>query len=392
MRVAFVWSLSMPAFRLCAVLALTGSLFAADAPAHKPNPRLAAIQPGSSLDLGAFTVETPEGEPENYANQVTDYSGMVYDAWNHRVLLFGGGHATTFTDTIYAFDLQTLTWASLYKPTPRRFYTADNMAKGFWKAGGQGSYPRPVGRHTYDQLVVPDDLPRLYLMRSGCGPSMVAPGIGYFGGAGGIYDFATGRWEMTEPVPFGGYGDAAEFDPVSKLVVGVSNAGFAVWNPKTRTTQSFDLKPSVNAYSGTLAYDPVDQAMYGFPANMQAWRLELDRANVGKSKLKLLQPSGTAPPATECAFAWDAANRCFGGNVQGGTAFGYDPVANAWTGQPIAGLQGVSLVFHCLVYDPVSSVYVVVGKGPAGKRTYAFKAANPPTSSTPSNPSKPANP
>jgi len=360
--------------RLALAFALCGSVSAADA-TRKPNARLTAIQPGHGLDLGAFVVATPAGEPENYGKGVTDYSGMVYDRWNHRILLFGGGHATTFTDAIYAFDLETLSWTALYQPTPRKFYTPDNMEKGFWKAGEQGLYPRPIGRHTYDQLIVPDDRKQLYLMRSGCGPSTIAPGIGYFGGAGGVYDFATGRWEMVPPVPFGGYGDAAEYDPLTMKVVGVSASGFAIWDPQTRTSQPFSLRPKVNAYAGTLAYNPRDTAMYGFPVKTDPWRLELDRAEPSKSKLTLLQPGGMAPPKVECAFAWDEANSVFGGNIQDGIAFGYDPVKNTWTSQAIAGLEGVSLVFHCLIYDPVSAVFVCIGSGPKtkGRRTYAFK-------------------
>ena len=33
-------------------------------------------------------------------------------------LMFGGGHATTYPDAVFAFDLATLKWQELYAPTP----------------------------------------------------------------------------------------------------------------------------------------------------------------------------------------------------------------------------------------------------------------------------------
>ena len=140
-----------------------------------PNPKLAALADNTALDLGALNLESPEGEGEESANRVTDYSGMVYDPHNHRILMFGGGHATTYTDAIYAFNFNTLAWKALYKPTPQKFYKPENLEKAFWKTGGEGPYPRPAARHTYDLLIVPDHRKEFLLLRNGGGPSSVAP-------------------------------------------------------------------------------------------------------------------------------------------------------------------------------------------------------------------------
>jgi RHS repeat-associated protein len=158
-----------------------GKETAAPASRFKPNPTLASLADNTATSLGAFAWEKPAGEPPS--GSVTDYSGMTYDPHNNRILLFGGGHATTWTDAIYAFSFGDLKWNALYSPTPAKFYKKDNMDRGFWKAGATGNYPRPVGRHTYDLLVVPDDREELLLLMNGCGPSSVAPGFGYFGSA-----------------------------------------------------------------------------------------------------------------------------------------------------------------------------------------------------------------
>jgi hypothetical protein len=170
-------------------------------PAFQPNPKLADLADNTVMDLGVFNWEKPAGE--GASGSVTDYSGMTYDPHNNRILLFGGGHATTFTDAVYAFTFSDLKWSSLYSPTPAKFYTKDNMDRGFWKAGEKGNYPRPVGRHTYDLLVVPDDREELLLMMNGCGPSSVAPGFGYWGGRSGSHDFKTGKWKIMPVSPFG---------------------------------------------------------------------------------------------------------------------------------------------------------------------------------------------
>ena len=108
----------------------------------KPNPTLAGLADNTTINLGAFQWEKPAGEAAS--GSVTDYSGMTYDPHNNRILLFGGGHATTWTDAIYAFSFTTLKWTVLYSPTPAKFYKKENMDRGFWKAGAEGNYPRPV--------------------------------------------------------------------------------------------------------------------------------------------------------------------------------------------------------------------------------------------------------
>jgi hypothetical protein len=344
------------------------------------NPKLSAVADNTALDLGALNLESPEGEGEGSANRVTDYSGMVYDPHNHRILMFGGGHATTYTDAIYAFDFNTLAWKALYKPTPRKFYKPENMEKAFWKTGGEGPYPRPAARHTYDLLIVPDHRKEFLLLRDGGGPSSVAPGIGYFGGGAGAYDFATGKWERFE-VPFGGYGDAAAYDPVSKKIIGMAGQSIYVFDPETRMSKKIldDISDrfKVTHYSGTIVYYPPDQSMYVIPANKEIWKLELDRGDFSHSKITKLAPSGGKPPESECAFAYDPAYKVIGGGVLGGKFYEFNPAGNAWSREEIQGAKCGQMTFHCLVYDPVDKVYIFIGVGrenAGGNRTYAYRA------------------
>lgn len=350
---------------------VTGAAAADAKPA--PNPKLTALAAGTAIDLGALSLEDPAGEEKGSANRVTDYSGMTYDQHNHRILMFGGGHATTFTDTIYAFSFDTLQWKSLYTPTPQKFYKPENMDQGFWKTGGEGPYPRPAARHTYDLLIVPDHRKELLVLRNGCGPSSVAPGIGYFGNNGGAYDFATGKWEAF-PCQFGGYGAVSEYDPVSKKVIASSGQEIFLFDPETRKPQvilsDINDKFKVTGYSGTMVYCPMDQRMYSIPSTMAVWALELDRTDFKKSKVVTLKPTGTPPPNAENAFAWDPVKKCIGGGINSNKFYTFDPAKSAWSADEITGAQPGTMTYHCLAYDPVDHVYIFI----ANRHTWAYRA------------------
>ncbi len=361
------------------ILVLTPALVAAQsappaaAATARPNPKLAGLAPGTAIDLGPLNLESPEGEGDGSANRVTDYSGMTYDPHNHRILMFGGGHATTFTDTIYAFSFETLQWKALYKPTPQKFYKPENMDKGFWKSGGEGPYPRPAARHTYDFLIVPDHRKEFLLLRDGCGPSSVAPGIGYFGGAAGAYDFATGKWEAFA-VPFGGYGGVSEYDPVSKKILAVMGQKVFLFDAETRKSQvildDIQDKYKVTGYSGTLVYCPIDQRMYAVPASMEVWSLEMNRTDFAKSKISKMTVTGTAPPNAECGFVFDKERKVISGGVNANKFYSFNPATSAWTSEEIKGVQPGTMTFHCLAYDPADKVFVFI----AGGHTYAYRA------------------
>jgi hypothetical protein len=348
-------------------------LNAADQVAPKPpfaaNPKL-NLPDNTAIDLGPFNWEMPDGETPTGA--VTDYSGMVYDMHNHRILVFGGGHAATYTDAIYCFDLAQLKWSALYKPTPHKYYTKENMDRGFWKAGDATDYPRPVGRHTYDLLVIPQDQEGLWLLMSGDGPSAAAPGFGYWGGAAGAYDFKTARWRMLPKCPFGSYGGVSEYDPVSKQIFGALGQGIWSYDPQTGTSKQIldnitDMH-KVSGYCGTMLYFPPDGKMYVISQKTKIWSLELDRADLTKSKITPLSPQGQCL-SDECAFAFDSKNSVIGGGVKDNVFYVYDPAQNAWVSHQIEGVQPGTMTFHCLIYSPVDNAYIFI----ANKRTWAYR-------------------
>ena len=327
-----------------------------------PNPKLAALKANQILDLKGTKFATPVGEPANYADRsVTDYSGMVYDPHHHRILLFGGGHSATFSDAIYAFSFQTLSWKELYTPTPSKFYKKSNMVKGFWQKGGSGPYPRPVGRHTYDLLVVPSHRKELLMLRNGGGPSFVAPGIGYFGGAAGVYDFTTKKWTPIT-VPFGGYGNVAEYDPPSKKVIAIKSGRIFVFDPDTRkSTELFSV--SGLSYSNTLVYYPPNQKMYYIRRGTKdVWELTLDRKNWKQSKMVKITVTGQHSKHGEPGYAYDDKNKLIGGGVHNSVFYALDPVKKVWLSQTISNGKPGNMAFHTIAYSPKDNVYIFIAK------------------------------
>ncbi|MGB1110668.1 MAG: hypothetical protein ACPG4N_09945, partial [Gammaproteobacteria bacterium] len=227
------------------------------------------LKPNTALDIGAFEWEKPAGGPK--IGSVLDYSGMVYDPHHNRMLVFGGGHSTTWTDAVYALDLTTFQWTSLYQPSPYAIYQPDNMQASFWKDSLGPDYPRPVGRHSYDLLVVPQQRKELFMLRAGTAGSKVTNRLGFktydsmMGGAWGVMDLQTHQWETIPRInnDFGRLGGVAEYDPISEkiIVLGVRQA-YAV-DVETREAEVIIPKLPVSAYSGSMVYCPEDDSMIG---------------------------------------------------------------------------------------------------------------------------------
>src|SRR5262249_20798587 len=125
----------------------------------------------TAVDLGAYTCKKPAGDT-TACQGITDYSTFVYHPGIHKLLMFGGGHATTFRDDVDVFDFSSLTWGHGDVSTPCTDMTKENQtAYGTWATTGH-----PHSRHTYDLLVVAQNTGELILLRQsglagGCSPA-----------------------------------------------------------------------------------------------------------------------------------------------------------------------------------------------------------------------------
>ncbi|PCJ56361.1 MAG: hypothetical protein COA79_18865 [Planctomycetota bacterium] len=345
-------------------------LFSKDKEGFKPNAKLVNLADNTAINLGKFKWEKPQGEPNS--GSVTDYSGMTYDVHNNRILMFGGGHSATYSDAIYCFSFETLNseFKALYTPTPFQFYSPDNLNQSFWKAGlSEMNYPRPVGRHTYDLLIVPSERKELLMLRNGAASGAAASaGVKSAWGGGGVYDFKTNKWSIipTKELIIGGWADVAEYDPISKNIFGFSSKGVFVF--KTKDRKSYKLKSSgdYSNYHGSAVYSKIDDSMYvmGTPYGKKEIffsKYKLDRKKLSDSKMVKLKNYPKEKKGYP-VFVYDTKNNVLIGGPYNNKFYIYDPVKKTWEANDISGGNPGDLMFWCIAYSPVDNVLIFITK------------------------------
>jgi hypothetical protein len=374
----------------------TGTGGAAEAGRFKRNPTLSGLADETALDLGQFDCTDVDGEDPGYCRQATDYSGFVYDPHNHKMLLYGGGHATTMTDSIHVLDLGgSLEWTDLYPPTPCAEMTAANLdsTNGAWLAGLAGPYPRPVSTHTYDMLAVAPLLDEFIVIArtftgGTCNPvgNDIGGRIAHFDGVGRTWSFSPtaegATYELTVNIP------ASEPDPVSGKIVLVSNGGLSLYEPATRTythvsdTLNTSAGPQANLsstlYANHLVYFPPGDRFYYIVRKqpVEVYALKLDRNDPAQSTIDRITTTGPTSTNGEPGYAYDEINHVIGGAVQDDEFFVLDPATGTWSSHPMNGGSPGSMAFHSIAYDSVDNVFVFVTDYNSGRKTWAYRLKN----------------
>lgn len=364
-------------------------------PSFPPNPALADLADETALDLGQFTCAQVPGEEPELCRRATDYSGFVYDPHHHEMLGFGGGHSTTMTDAIHAFDLgNTLTWSGLYEPTPCDAMTVANLDadNGAWTMG-PGPYPRPVSTHTYDMLAVAPKLDEFIVVsRNFTGGYCNAVGND-IGGRIAHFDRVANAWSFSPDAQGSTYDLAvnipgSEPDPVSGVIVLFGGGGLASYDPATRVySQHVDtyngdygnLGDLTNiGYANHMVYFPPDDRFYLFTHadGVGVWALSFDRDAPAESVAERLVTSGVEPPAGELGLDYDATNDIIGGLVTDSTFYAFDPSTREWSAHAMNGGSPGNMAFHALAYDPIDNVFVFVTDYDSGQKTWAYRLAN----------------
>jgi hypothetical protein len=364
-----------------------------DAGPFMPNPKLAGLGDETALDLGKLDCGAVTGEDPSDCHKTTDYSGFVYDPHRHQMLMFGGGHATTMTDSIHALDLGgTLKWMDLYPPTPCNLMTQANLdaVNGAWKSGAGGPFPRPVSTHTYDMLAVAPLLDEfLVISRNFTGGSCNPVGndiggmIAHFDRAGGTWSFSPtakgSTYELSVNIP------GSDPDPKSGNIVLFSSAGLSLYDPKTRvyTHVSDTLKNSQGGaspvdgtgYANHLVYFPPDDKFYFFKRGtpVEVYALTYTRSTPASSTVDHLATTGPTSPHGEPGYDYDSVNHVIGGGVAGSMFYAFDPATKTWTSHAMNGGMPGSQAFHALAYDPVDNVFIFVTDYDSGWKTWAYR-------------------
>ncbi|HEY7652067.1 MAG TPA: hypothetical protein VIG07_04535 [Methylomirabilota bacterium] len=353
--------------------------------AHDPNPILQAIPANTALDLGPYTCRSPEDDPSDCVS-ITAYSRFVYDRLNHQILMFGGGHAATHRTDVDVFDFSTLTWGSAYPSTPCSQMRLSNLdrVRGGWTSTGH-----PLARHTYDMLVMADNIKRLLVLGSpnghgGCPESPPGKDQYFFDGKIAMYDPVAKTWSYSK-AGTDGWEDfgTAEYDPVSGLVVVMDHESVWTYNPVTQAkTPRVALSFRGLGYAKNLVYFPPTRRMYYIADGNLIVEIDLGDGPSVKLRMRLVDDiKGDVPQLAETGFAYDPVNRIIGGGVLDGFFYAFDPVARRWTRQRMtpqpAGAFIGAVSYHTLDYDPVNHVFIFLTRQESDARTWAFRYSPP---------------
>jgi hypothetical protein len=364
-------------FLLAAFIACPGATAALEATDFKPNPRFADLADGQAVDLGPYECEGRA--PNLRCRTIFDFSRINYDPFNHRFVVFGGGHAATGRTDIDAFSMDTLTWRSLYPSmTCEQLAEGDIDPRGFHRKSGH-----PVARHTYDQNVIAEF--------DGQGWLLMFSTEGF---PGDCHEYkasiqAPAAYPLTDPQPQWHFSDpmempwryagSAEFDPVSGHVVLLGSNSTRMWiydpGKQAIVTSVRGFGPTKN--SANLIYNPRDEHLYLIDrVTLHVSRIMLDRSNWKNTKAEAIATTGEKPQPMR-NFAYDSRNHVIGGVVDG-VFHALDMDTFEWRSYVMNAISSTGASIgtvhsHAIDYDPVNNVLLFVSGKPNQLHTWAYR-------------------
>jgi hypothetical protein len=319
-----------------------------------------------------------------------DYSGMTYDFHRHKILMFGGGHATRFWNQVEEFDFENLTWVQLYKPDSCIYYS--DPANAYPAPAGEPTWPdgatihpggvvRPISRHTYDGLDMLHDTCLMIMSttqegKGGCMDEATWSANEFLHDIYvWLFDPVAIEWTRLSPDAYR-YGSGNAVDPATDLLYGkegTSNAMYTYdWKTMTKTRVSNNCPVGWKIVM-PLTYHPVNQSFflfthdnaYEYNKTVHTWTTK--------------NPAGTVIDAYNRNVPYDSVNNVFA-TIEEGQFHYYSPETNTWYHLPYNTAQFPSAPnFNHLIYDPVDNVYiVVVSDGYHGWETWAYKFSDTP--------------
>lgn len=164
----------------------------------------------------------PGVDPIHCANTIAAWSGGAWDPVHRQMLIFGGGHGDSADNTLYAFDLATLTWAALTDHSAPELMDSDPLPDG-----------RPVSRHSYDGLQYLAGAERMFAWGGSQWQNGGITNLTW------LYDH-DGDWQDmgVEPTMSFTYGHSTAYDPVSDRVYMHYEYGIEVYDAAANTWSS----------------------------------------------------------------------------------------------------------------------------------------------------------
>ncbi len=359
----------------------------------EPNPILAAIPDNTALDLGSYECEDRMPQIALGCDGIFDFSRINYDPGSHRIIAFGGGHSASGRTDLDTFDLDALTWASLYPSMScEEVEEGDTDPRGFHLSTGH-----PAARHSYDQNVIGEVdgvLSLLMFSSEGFSGFCHPENVKMNSVARRSLEDDAAPWEY-RPEFKGGrppwhYAGSAEFDPVSAMVILMGASAGAgphylwVYDPSTGDVVHSQSIEVVGIHS-QLHYDPAGDRMiilFEDGESISSKEIRLNRADWTKSTVQDLVTGGVAPGSAR-ASAYDTRNRILGTFGAPGVFSALDLATDTWSSQAVE-LQtddpGVALEMataFALDYDPINNVFLFIAGQGGSERTWAYRYLGP---------------
>jgi hypothetical protein len=280
---------------------------------------------------------------------------------------------------VTVLDLDSPTWKSAYAPTPCSEMTPDNAdpVRGSWKSTGH-----PMSRQTYDMLVMAESTGELVMLTYNTPGSDCS---NWPAGAPDLYD-VPGRVAHYEPdrrawrfssAPANTWAPdaAAEFDPVSGLILVLSEKGLWTYDPRSEVVeQRMAIEDGARlGYSAELVYFPPTDRFYHFTRPGLLFEITPKRSDWGSTEItEITDATGASRAAESKGWAYDAVHHTLGGSVRDGVFYEFDPAPRTWAERRVPGDPG-NLAFFTLAFDEADGVFVFFTDYPSGYKTWAYR-------------------
>ncbi len=304
-----------------------------------PNSAMAAVAPTPGQFAGTWGVVGP-------AAVISAWGGAALDTARLRLVLWGGGHADYYGNELYAFSIQTLTWARLTDPFVDPVLDQEVNADG-----------TPNSRHTYGGLAYLAHADRFF----GQAGSLAGVGSARCDRTW-VFDLAGSSWTDRAPAtsPGGGFGCTATYAPDSgKLWWGACAASFAGLWSYDDDTNTWTKHNDDNFYEHTSAYDSTrgllvvvgNGEVFAYDVRGQSYTRQAWSTSGGDAFIARSAPGLDYDPVADRIVGW-----------HGGPVYALDVEARTWTafnppGAPATTNNGI---YGRWRYVPGVNAFVVV--------------------------------
>jgi len=293
------------------------------------------------------------------------WNSGAYDTTRDRLLIWGGGHKDYSGNELYAFNVNSLSWARIWGPS------ANIPGSGTWEAYPDGN---PGARHTYDGQTYIPSVDKFFVSNGSLSWT------GYGGSGTWLFNSANSTWQRASDTPEEDLSPTAVYDPVTQHIFHQTNHIFSEYDPVANTYTQRGTIDAGRYTNPTGAIDPVRRLFVTVGSgkvsvwDLNTWQYSQPATTGGSSVV-----NNSAP-----GFKYDPVRHTFIGWVGGATVYELDPSTWAWTARSPAPTNTViptnapsQGTFSRFQYIPSKNAYIAVNSVDEDVYVYKLSAGTP---------------